>query len=225
MLREQIEQAFHEDAEQRILRFLLEQELPDCGNDADRWRGLFAQCDRWRDSFLLWEAQTFVDGIHGWNLALGAYRLRPPEGPPGDWTQYLYRMTLLALISGMEPAEKNSLCAHGQSCSNFSSGLWFPDYSIESGFADLTRDQWLAEVNGLLERSWASYQAGPKNSPSYQREMERNYPKFADALEYLAQNVGDCEVVRMNQHGGDETVWYFVAAQDCFYLMYLSDSM
>ena len=33
------------------------------------------------------------------------------------------------------------------------------------------------------------------------------------------------DVVRMHRHGGDETVWYFARAQDCVYIMYISDSM
>ena len=41
--------------------------------------------------------------------------------------------------------------------------------------------------------------------------------------ERLEREAGSCQVVRMNCHGGDETVWYFVKALDGFYVIYLSD--
>lgn len=222
--KEYIERAFGSDAEDRILHFLVEKELHNCGNHAERWLGLFGKCEHWRNEFLLWEENTFISGVSGWNLEMDVCKLCLPE-EADDWTEYLYRMTLLAVVNQMEPGEKNSVVANGQKYNNFSSELWFPDYWVQSGFTDLTKEQWLKEVAGLLDQSWERYQKFPGNSARYQKDMELNYPKFGAALEYLAQNVGECEIVRMNQHGGDETVWYFVKAQDCFYLMYLSDSM
>lgn len=223
-LREYIECAFGADAENRILSFLVEKELCNCDNDAERWLGLFGKCEHWRNEFLLWEESTYISGVSGWNLEMDVCKLCLPE-ESDDWTEYLYRMTLLVVVNKMEPGEKNSVVANGQKYNNFSSELWFPDYWVESGFIDLTKEQWLKEVTDLLDKSWELYQKFPGNSTSYQKDMELNYPKFDAALEYLTQNVGDCEIVRMNQHGGDETVWYFAKARDCFYLMYLSDSM
>ena len=55
--------------------------------------------------------------------------------------------------------------------------------------------------------------------------MKTNYPKFKTLLERLEREVCDCQVARMNRHGGDETVWYFVKAQDSFYVIYVSDAM
>lgn len=49
------------------------------------------------------------------------------------------------------------------------------------------------------------------------------YPKYERILNYLIQNVGECEVVRMNKPSDDVTVWYFVNAWDSFYIIYLSD--
>jgi len=224
-LKELIERAFGTDAENRILHFLMEKELPDCSNDAARWLCLFEKCDHWKKEFLLWEESAFVSGVHGWNLEIDVCGLRLPKELTDDWTEYLYRMTLLVVVNRMEPHEKNSVAANGQKYNNFSSELWFSDYCVESGFMDLTREQWLKEVTDLLNRSRERYQKFPGNSPGYQRAMELNYPKFEAALGTLARNVGDCEIVRMNQHGGDETVWYFAKARDCFYLMYLRDSM
>lgn len=150
-------------------------------------------------------------------------RLRLPEGDE-DWIEYLYRMTLLLVVNQMEDDEKNAVVAKGED-NNFFSGLWFSDYHIDSGFAELTREQWLEEITDILNKSWEVYQKHHRSNSAYQKVMESNFPQCKGALEYLVQNVGECEVVRMNQHCLDETVWYFVKAQDCFYLMYLSDNM
>lgn len=220
-LKDLVVTAFGTDAEKRILCFLLERELVECGDDTLRWLSLFELCEQWGKDFLLWEDHTYVDGIHGWNLSMRVYKLCLPKGE--DWTTYLYRMTLLAVIRGMSIGERTSLAEGGRRYNNFSAVAG--DYYTNGDYAGLTREQWLEELAGLLECSWKKYQKFPGRNPAYHREMEENYPKFCSILEHLAQDTKACEVVRMNQYGGDDTVWYFVRAQDFFYLMMLDDSM
>lgn len=219
--KEIVEGAFGADAEERVLRFLREKELTGCDDDTMRWLGLFEACERWRKRFLLWEDRTYVNGIHGWNLCMSVYKLYLPDGD--DWTAYLYRMTLLAVVSGMSIGERTSLAEGGRRYHNFSSVI--DDFYVNGAYISLTREQWLEELAGLLEQSWEEYKKFPGTNPAYQREMERNYPKFDSILEHLAGDIKVCEAVRMNQYGGDDTVWYFVRTWDRFYLMSLNDSM
>ncbi len=222
--KELVEDAFGMDAEERILHFLREKELAECHDDSMRWLGLFEACEQWRKQSLLWEDRTYINGIHGWNLSMGVYKLHLPEGD--DWNTYLYRMTLLAVVSGMCVGERTSMVEGGRKYHNFSSVA--SDYYVNGDYESFTRERWLEELAGLLEQSWEKYQKFPGTNPAYHREMERNYPKFHSMIEHLAQDTRDaraCEIVRMNQYGGDDTVWYFVRTEDCFYLMCLDDSM
>lgn len=139
-LREYIEHAFGADAENRILSFLVEKELRNCDNDVDRWLSLFEKCKHWRNDFLLWEENTYISGVSGWNLEMDVCKLCLPE-ESDDWTEYLYRMTLLVVVNRMGTSEKNSVVAYGQKYNNFSSELWFSDYRVESGFINLTKEQ------------------------------------------------------------------------------------
>ena len=118
---------------------------------------------------------------------------------------------------------RTSLAAAGKEYHNLSAVV--SDYYVNADYVSLTQEQWLEEISELLERSWKKYQQFPGSSPAYHREMEKNYPKFSSILERLAQNTKCCEVVRMNQYGGDDTVWYFGRAQDDFCIMRVSDSM
>ena len=220
-LKEYVQASFGADAEERVLRFLLEEELAGCGDDALRWLRLFELCGQWRKQFLLWEEDTFIDGINGWNLCMGAYQLHLPDGD--DWTAYLYRMTQLAVVSGMSAGERGGMVEGGRRYHNFSAAA--DDFYVNGGYADLTREQWLGELAGLLEHSWKRYQRFPGDNPAYHRAMEENYPKFRSVLERLEQDTEICEVVRMNRHGGGETVWYFARTPESFYLMTLKDSM
>lgn len=223
-LKEYVEAAFGMDAEKRILRFLLEKELAGCGDDTLRWLKLFEQCEQWQKQLLLWEENTFVNGIHGWNLCMHAYKLHlPDEVNEGDWAPYLYHITLLGVVGSMSVGKKTSLAEGGRKYHNFSSVA--DDFYGNGSYLRLTREQWLAELTGLLEDSWKIYQRFPGNNPAYHREMEKNYPRFASILEHLSQDMNICEVVRMNQFGGDDTVWYFAKTQDFLYLLMLSDSM
>ena len=220
-LKEYVKESFGMDAEERLLRFLLEKELVGCSDDTLRWLRLFELCEQWRQQLLLWEEHTFVNGIHGWNLRMDAYKLHRPDGD--DWTTYLYRITLLAVVGGMSVGKRTSMAEGGRKYHNFSSVVG--DFYVNGGYISLTQEQWLAELAGLSEDSRNMYRRFPGNSPAYHRVMEENYPRFHAVLERLSQDTGICEAVRMNQFGGDETVWYFAETQDFFYLLRLRDSM
>ncbi len=218
-----IENAFGTDAEKRVPAYIQEKELSDCVDDMQRWTVLFDKCERLRQEFLLWEDGTFVGGVNGWNAFIRVCRLHLPKEPT-DWAAYLYRMTTMVIISDMDDKERKSLVEDGKDSQNFLFRL-SQEYYVESGYETLTREQWLNEIDELLKMSKKKYLAFPGNNLEYHKAMEANYPKFECILNYLNQNVEDCEVVRMNKLGEDVTVWYFVKSLYCVYLMYLSDCM
>ena len=173
VLKKRVEDAFGLDADERILRFLRTKELASASDDTLRWLGLFEACEQWRKQFLLWEDRTYIDGIHGWNVITGAYKLHLPESD--DWTTYLYRMTLLAVVSGLGIDERTALAEAGRKYHNFEAVA--NDYYVNGDYVSLTRGQWLEELAGLLKRSWEKYQwyrKSPKRSPAYLRVMEKN---------------------------------------------------
>lgn len=222
-LKDYVECAFGHDAEEQILKFLREKELAGCKDDRARWISLFEKCEGWRENFLLWEERTYIGGVHGWNLSLDICKLRLPRLELENWTEYLYRMTLLLVVSNMDDGERNSVIQNADRIGSLD--YVCSDYYMNAGFTIMTREQWLDEMKYLRQESWSMYQKFPGNNPAYHRAMEKNYPRFDTALEYLEQNIKTCEVVRMNNYGGDESVWYFVRAQDCFYVMCVSDAM
>ncbi|MDE6579216.1 MAG: hypothetical protein K2K41_01615, partial [Ruminiclostridium sp.] len=102
------------------------------------------------------------------------------------------------------------------------------EYYLESGYAELTRTDLIEELNGFWTTSWEKWRKhcdDRTNNPKYVEAMKVNYPKFKAILERLEHEVGDCQAARMNRHGGDETVWYFVKDQDSFFVIYVSDAM
>ena len=226
-LKAKIKRAFGygDNPQKKIMDFLLKKELAGCKDDSTRWFRLFEKCEYWRKKYLLWEERTYIDGISGWNLSIAAYRLRLPEKRCKDWTKYLYHMTLLAVISWKDTESRTRAVECGNEYNSFSIGLWAHDYFEESGYASLTREQWLEEITGFLKKSCTRYQGYHGNSPEYIETMKVNYPKYKAVLEYLEQNTPNREVVRMNKHGGDETVWYFMKAKDCFYIVSISYAM
>lgn len=232
-LKECVEQAFGEDGHSRVMQFLLDRELADCQDDGERWRSLFEKSDRWKRSFFLWSEDTYIDGITGWHLdiCVGRFRL-PPE--PADWLAYLYRMSLLLILRDDHYATAEGRRRVIEHASH--SSQWKDDYScgfdieyfLESGYAELTRTEWLEELNGFWRTSWERWQKDGDqrtNNPEYAAAMKVNYPQFKTILERLEREAGACQVVRMNRHGGDETVWYFAKAEDSFFVIALSDAM
>lgn len=233
ILKKCVEQAFGEDGHSRIMHFLLDQELADCQDDGERWRKLFEKCDCWEKEFLLWSEDTYIDGINGWHLSIRAGRCLLPSEPV-DWQAYIYHMSLLLILrydyyATAEGRKKriDHWANSSQWKDTYSCGFDI-EYFLESGYAELTRTEWIEELNGFWTTSWEKWQTywdDPTNNPEYVEVMKTNYPKFKTLLERLEREVGDCQVARMNRHGGDETVWYFVKAQDSFYVIYVSDAM
>ena len=205
--------------------FLLNKELAGCKDDSTRWLKLFEKRDYWEKKFLLWHEGTYIDGINGWTLGIEAYRLRLPEKKCRNWTKYLYHTTLLAVVGDENTESRNHTVECANEYNNFSIGLWAHSYYVESGYASLTREQWLEEITGFLKTSWTKYLNYPSRSPEYVKAMKQNYPKYKAILKYLEQNTANCRVVRMNRHRSDATVWYFVKAQDSFYIILISDAM
>lgn len=233
ILKECVERALGEDGRGSIMRFLLDRELADCKDDGERWRSLFEKCDRWERELLLWSDDTYIKGISGWNMFIRVCCCRLPE-ETADWAAYLYRTSLLAILrydQYTDEAGRRKITEHARNSSQWkdSYSCGFDDeYILETGFAELTRGGWLDEINGFWVTSWETWREDWNtitNNPEYVEAMEINYPKFKSILERLEREVGDCEVVRMNRHGGDETVWYFVKTQSDFYVVNLTDAM
>lgn len=223
MFLQHIEQAFGTAGDERILTFLREQELADCIGDTARWASLFAKNDVWRREYLVWETETSIHGVDGWYLSLSAAQLRLPDGENIDWTTYLYRMTLLLVLSGMDEAERASLLQKGDRYGNLE--VIASDFYTSGGCTVLTIKECLDKLHALRQASWQRYQPSEGHTPDYAREMVKNYGQFDEALAYLSQQPQISEVVRLNDFGGDDSVWYFAFAPSYLYLLCLSDAL
>ncbi|MDE5667810.1 MAG: hypothetical protein K2I29_06170 [Clostridia bacterium] len=198
--KEYVEDAFGLDADERVPTYIKEQF--DGIDEKQLFTVLYEKCANLKKEFLLYEDDTFIGGVYGWNLYINIYQLLLPE-EPADWTAYLYNMTVMAVISGLSDNERKAL-------TEYPNNILFrlsQEYYVESGYESLTQKQWLDELAELLEKSKKRYIANPGNSSQYHRAMEENYPKFERILNFLTQDVGECEVVRMNKPNDDVTVW------------------
>ncbi len=231
ILMDEVKRAFGEDGRGAVMRFLIDRELAGCGDDGERWSVLFEKCDGWVRDYLLWEDDTYIRGIEGWNFFIRVCCCRLPE-EPADWTAYIYRMSLLTILRYDYYADeegRNRVIENARNSSRwkdeYSCGFDV-DYILESGYAELTREEWLEEINGFRRASWDKWHGKENeqtNNPKYIEEMEINYPKFAAITERLERETGDCQVARMNRQGGDETVWYFIKDQNSFYVLNIFD--
>lgn len=210
-LKEIVERAFRQDGEKRILYFLREQELVECSGDSARWKSLFDKCEGWRNKFLLWERKTYIFGVDGWYLYINICKMRLPDQEPEDWTDYLYRMTLLVVISDLEDTQRDILMKKGDEHNNLD--MLKSDFYVDSGYTALTQEQLLSELIQRRQKSWKRYQGFTGNSnPEFHKTMEMNYSHYDEILDFIRKHVKACQVVRMNEYGGDESVWYFVKA-------------
>ena len=217
MFLQHIEQAFGTAGDKRILTFLREQELADCVGDTARWASLFAKNDAWRREYLVWETETYIHGVDGWYLSFSAAQLRLPDDEETNWQTYLYCMALLVVLSGMDDEERTALLQKGDRYGNLE--VVASDFYTSGGCVSLTMKACLDKLYALRQASWQRWQRDGEHTP----EMVKHYGQFDEALAYLSRQPQISEVVRLNDFGGDDSVWYFAFAPSYLYLLCLSD--
>lgn len=213
--KECVEDAFGADADERVSVYA--KQYFNVLDDIYPYPALCEECEKLSKEFLLYKDGTWVGGAYGWNLDLKIYQLLLPE-EPADWKAYLYRMSIMAIVIDLGKERESLMKSSDNEFFRLSQ-----EYYVESGYESLTKAQMIDELSVLLDKSKKRYASNPGNNPRYHKSMEENYPKFERILNFLTQNIEECEVVRMNKPGDNVTVWYFVKAWDCFYIIYLSD--
>lgn len=220
LLKEIVMQAFGENDEECVARFLREK-LNDCNSDTTQQKLLQEKYKQWKKQFLLWDSTTFINGINGWNFDITVCRMNLPKQKL-NWIEYLYYMTLLTLVNNWDINDWNILIEHGDD--NFDIFQW--DFDIDS-YVELEQEKWLEELKNYREQSWEKYKKHKtfhKEHIPYDESMKENYPHYDAILEYLMQNTKQCDVVRMNSDE-DNVIWYFAKDIDSFYVTYISDCM
>lgn len=220
LFKEIVEQAFGKDGDKQVLEFLIEKELSQYKEKKSRWKNFVEKCEAWKKDFLLWEDETYVDGLKGYNLNIHIIKVRLPQKNV-SWTEYLYHMALLAYYR-META---STITSSAVLANTPYDLFITAMHLKllSSYAALSQEQLFNELENLYQNSWHTYQSEKELPLEYREEMEKNYPKFCAMLEYLKQNIEACEAVRMNDLIQNDIVWYFVKDTYAFYMLLLSE--
>jgi len=221
LLKELAKQAFGRKDEECVARFLREKGFDRCNNDTAQYNLLQEKCKQWKKEILLWDSNTFIYGINGWNFYITVCRMTLPK-QKGNWIEYLYYMALLTLVNNWDINDWNILIEHGDN--NFDIFQW--DFDIDS-YVELNKEQWLNELKCYREQSWERYKKYKKSHKEYikyDESMKKNYPEYDVILEYLVQNTKECDVVRMNSDA-DNVIWYFAKDADSFYVTYISDCM
>ncbi len=221
LLKEMAEQAFGKKDEECVARFLREKEFKGCDGNATQWQLFQDKYKQWKKEFLLWDSNTFIDGINGWNFHITVCRMNLPKQEV-NWTEYLYYMAVLVIMNNWDINDWNILREHGDN--NLDRFQW--DFYMAS-YVELTKEKWLDELKNYREQSWnkyKNYKKTHKEYTKYDESMKKNYPQYDAILEYLVQNTKECDVVRIN-NGDDNIIWYFANDVDSFYVTYISDCM
>lgn len=213
--KEYVEDTFGTDADERVPAYV--REYFNGFDETRTYHSLFEECEKLRKEYLLHKDGAWVCGAYGWNLYLNAYQLILPENEI-DWKAYLIRTSVMTVVIDLDE-ERDSLIK------NNDAELYrlSQEYYVESGYESITKAQMIEELSNLLDKSKERYSPYRGNNPEYDKAMEENYPKFERILNFLTCDIEECEIVRMNKPNDDVTVWYFVKAWNCFYIIYLSD--
>ncbi len=85
--------------------------------------------------FLLWDSNTFIDGINGWNFHITVCRMNLPKQEV-NWTEYLYYMAALVIMNNWDINDWNILREHGDN--NLDRFQW--DFYMAS-YVELTKEK------------------------------------------------------------------------------------
>lgn len=88
----------------------------------------------------------------------------------------------------------------------------------------LEKQAFLDEIDLIYQQSSALLQQ-PVNNPAWHRDAEASCDRFLAYYKFCRDQLKKPLIVRFNQFGPDEAVWYLIQDKDALYYMMLSDFM
>lgn len=217
---EEVEKIFVDEFGKKISNFLLDKEQIS-GSDLEKWEALFQKIAAWKDQYLVKSEEITLYGVDGWYMDSVIEEFSYAGDSGQNLEEYLYRLMLIDWTIDFESGDFG-----------FYKNMDF-DVDFDVDF-HLSREQCVRlKKEELIEELREQYQKSSRRFLLYQKDKGRNlkvveklkpqYPIYLRYIQWFQRNLGDCDVVRVNEFGHDITVWYFIKDKAKIYLISVRD--
>ena len=202
-----------------MLSFLMNSECFADLNTFEKGNKIISKICEWKETYLMQSEKITLYGVDGWylNIFTGDYSC------PNDrenFVNYLYKIMLINWTMDFDQDEwerYKKIPLEEELKYEFI-------YPVERCI-NLSKEEFIEELEERYEKSYYRFQYCKSNNPKVISRLELEYPKCVSYIDFLKSNLNDIRIVRVNDFGHDEDVWYFVEEQRKIHLILIQDFM
>lgn len=217
---EEVEKIFVDDLSKKISTFLLDKEQIS-GSDLEKWEALFQKIAAWKEQYLIKSEKITLYGVDGWYMDSVIEEFRYAGDSGQNLEEYLYRLVLIDWTIDFDSGDFGFY-------KNMDFGMDFDvDFHLNmEQCVTLKKEELIEELREQYQKSsrrFLFYEKDKGRNPKVVEKLKPQYPIYLGYIHWFEHNLGDCDVVRVNEFGDDITVWYFIRDKAKIYLISVRD--
>lgn len=186
-------------------------------SDCDNWESFFKNIETWKKKYLIYSEEFTLYGVFGWYWEALHCKFNACEDD-----NYISIISLICWSINCDDSEYS-----------FYKNKGFPTltefFFAADSLTELTKDSFLDEIFDQYQKSYKKFEYyvkdRGKNNPKVVEELTVQYTRFKTHFNEFKRNLSNCSVLRINNLGMDENVWYFVKEDDYIQVILIQDFM
>ena len=184
-------------------------------SDYDNWESFFKNIEDWKKKYLVYSKKFRLNGVCGWYWEVLHCKFNACKND-----NYIFIILLICWL--IDCGDRGYSFYKKQVFPTLTEFYFILDYLIE-----LTKDSFLEEILEQYQKSYKNFECyvndHDNNNPKVIEELTVQYPRFKTHFNEFKRELSDCSVLRTNNLGMDENVWYFVKTDDYIHVILVQD--
>ena len=186
-------------------------------NDFENWERLFHSIEIWKTKYLADSRKFTLSGVTGWYWDFSYVKFIGIKDE-----DYIPMISFLCWYMDLDKEE----------CDSYKNQKFLDSLQTEilleaDSLTHLTTDCFLEELSDQYQRSCKRFETyvedyGRANQKVVE-ELTPQYPRFLNFFQELKNDLQECKIVRINDWGQDENVWYFIEDVDDTHVIRIQD--
>ena len=210
----------------RLLYFLNDKEYVSKNCDSEKWKRIFGKIDEWKKRYFVKSDKVTLNGVDGWYMESCIEKFKYPSDIDCDIKDYLAAVMLIDWTLNFDDSDYNFYINNFQIDKDLAEELGYEFDFPKERCAILSEKEFIDELKDRYNRSckrFERYKRNNNNNPKVIEKLEPQYPIYLSYINFFENNLKDCNVVRMNDFGYDETVRYLIKNEKFVYLISIQD--
>ena len=173
---------------------------------------IVSEIDRWSEQYLISESHICLDGINGWYWHTYIGELLPCKIEQN--LEDIYKILLIGWGLVVTSEDWKFMSQKSDEAGAILENLERHFNLVQEKCEILNKEEFIAVLQErylISKKNFQIYQKGSSINLKVIEWLQPQYIKFLDRMKYLKNNISyDCKIIRLNDFGYDETVWYII---------------